>query len=62
MSKIGIECHIQLETKTKLFCGCPTSGKDIPNSRTCEICTGLPGSKPSLNKEAVNQALKVALD
>src|SRR3989344_926140 len=61
MSKIGIECHIQLETKTKLFCSCPTSGKDIPNSRTCEICAGFPGSKPTLNKEAVNQALKVAL-
>jgi len=61
MSKIGIECHIQLETKTKLFCSCPTSGKDIPNSRTCEICAGFPGSKPTLNKEAINQALKVAL-
>ena len=61
MVKIGIECHIQLETKTKLFCSCPASGKDIPNSRTCEICAGFPGSKPTLNKEAINQALKVAL-
>ena len=61
MTKIGLEIHIQLNTKTKVFCGCPTSGNESPNTRTCEICTGQPGSKPFLNQEAINKALKVAL-
>ncbi|MBI2499099.1 Asp-tRNA(Asn)/Glu-tRNA(Gln) amidotransferase subunit GatB [Candidatus Woesearchaeota archaeon] len=59
---IGLESHVQLENcKTKLFCSCPTSGSEIPNTRTCPTCLGLPGSKPSLNKEALTEALKVAL-
>jgi len=59
--KIGLEIHIQLNTKTKVFCGCPTSGNESPNTRTCEICTGQPGSKPCLNEEVLKKALKVAL-
>lgn len=59
--KIGLEVHCQLNTKTKIFCHCPTMGEDIPNSRTCQICLGHPGSKPLFNKEVMFQALKVAL-
>jgi len=58
---IGLEIHVQLETKTKLFCSCPNIyGKD-PNTVVCPVCLGLPGSLPVLNEEAVEQALKVAL-
>jgi aspartyl-tRNA(Asn)/glutamyl-tRNA(Gln) amidotransferase subunit B len=59
--KIGIEVHVQLNTKSKIFCSCPTTGSEEPNTRTCEICLGLPGSKPVLNKEALEQGIKVAL-
>lgn len=58
---IGLEVHCQLNTKSKIFCYCPTLGEDIPNSRTCQICLGHPGSKPVFNKEVMFQALKVAL-
>jgi len=61
---IGLECHVELNTNTKLFCGCPTkstSGKDIPNSRCCETCLGMPGSKPILNKKAVEYAIKLCM-
>lgn len=58
---IGLECHVELKTKTKLFCGCSRTGSDEPNSRTCEVCLGHPGSKPVLNKTAVDFALKLAL-
>tara|TARA_Y100000310_G_C20684113_1_gene817867 strand:- start:1010 stop:2380 length:1371 start_codon:yes stop_codon:yes gene_type:complete len=58
--KIGLEVHIQLNTKTKLFCGCRTDVKE-PNSAVCEICLGMPGSKPSLNIEAVKKGISLAL-
>src|SRR3989338_10672441 len=58
---IGMEVHVQLDTKTKLFCGCATQGSDEPNTRTCVTCLGMPGSKPRLNKKAVEYALKLAL-
>lgn len=58
---IGLEIHVELDTKTKLFCGCATSGNEEPNTRTCEVCLGMPGSKPVLNKKAVEYALKLAL-
>jgi aspartyl-tRNA(Asn)/glutamyl-tRNA(Gln) amidotransferase subunit B len=57
---IGLECHIQLNTESKLFCGCRTSAEQ-PNSSCCEVCLGFPGSKPVLNRKAVDFALKVAL-
>jgi aspartyl-tRNA(Asn)/glutamyl-tRNA(Gln) amidotransferase subunit B len=57
---IGLECHIQLATESKLFCGCPTTSTE-PNSSCCEICLGFPGSKPVLNKRALDFALKVAV-
>ena len=58
---IGLEVHIELNTKTKLFCGCPTKGNEEPNTRTCVVCLGHPGSKPVLNKKAVEFALKLCL-
>ncbi|MGM5482644.1 MAG: Asp-tRNA(Asn)/Glu-tRNA(Gln) amidotransferase subunit GatB [Nanobdellota archaeon] len=60
---IGLEIHVELDTNTKLFCGCSRKAKDNeePNTRICPICLGHPGSKPSLNKEAINHALKIAL-
>jgi aspartyl-tRNA(Asn)/glutamyl-tRNA(Gln) amidotransferase subunit B len=59
--KIGIEVHVQLNTESKLFCSCPTSGSDEPNSRTCEICIGMPGSKPVINESVIKKAIKVGL-
>jgi len=58
---IGLEIHAELATDTKLFCGCKTYGDDSPNSRTCEVCLGMPGSKPVLNKKAVDYALRLCL-
>ncbi|MEA2038071.1 MAG: Asp-tRNA(Asn)/Glu-tRNA(Gln) amidotransferase subunit GatB [Nanoarchaeota archaeon] len=60
---IGIECHVELATKSKLFCGCKRAGEDgeQPNTRCCEVCLGHPGSKPVLNKKAVEYAIKLAL-
>ncbi|MFH0868260.1 MAG: Asp-tRNA(Asn)/Glu-tRNA(Gln) amidotransferase subunit GatB [Candidatus Woesearchaeota archaeon] len=58
---IGLEVHVELDTDTKLFCGCPTKGSEEPNSRTCEVCLGQPGSKPVLNKKALDFALKLCL-
>ncbi|MCW4026501.1 MAG: Asp-tRNA(Asn)/Glu-tRNA(Gln) amidotransferase subunit GatB [Candidatus Bathyarchaeota archaeon] len=58
---IGLEIHIELNTRTKLFCGCERGVRDAPNSRTCEVCLGMPGSKPVLNKSAIDEALKLAL-
>ncbi|MFC1691107.1 Asp-tRNA(Asn)/Glu-tRNA(Gln) amidotransferase subunit GatB [Nanoarchaeota archaeon] len=58
---IGLEIHIELDTNTKIFCSCPTKGSTEPNSRTCEVCLGHPGSKPVLNKKVVDYGIKVAL-
>ncbi len=58
---VGLEVHLQLSTKTKAFCGCSTIFGQAPNSQTCPVCLGLPGSLPVLNKEAFLSAIKVAL-
>ncbi len=57
---IGLEIHVQLETDTKIFCGCSTNQDDAePNTYTCPVCLGLPGSLPVLNESAVEFAVKV---
>lgn len=58
---IGLEIHAQLNTSSKLFCGCRVSFGEEPNTNVCEVCLGLPGVLPVLNREAVNLALKMAL-
>ncbi|MFH1511699.1 MAG: Asp-tRNA(Asn)/Glu-tRNA(Gln) amidotransferase subunit GatB, partial [Candidatus Woesearchaeota archaeon] len=58
---IGMECHIELATQTKLFCGCKRTGEELPNTRTCPVCLGHPGSKPAVNKQAINYALRLCL-
>ncbi|HZU38303.1 MAG TPA: Asp-tRNA(Asn)/Glu-tRNA(Gln) amidotransferase subunit GatB [Gemmataceae bacterium] len=58
---IGLEVHVQLLTRTKLFCGCSTQFGLPPNSATCPICTGLPGVLPVMNRAAFDLALKAAL-
>jgi aspartyl-tRNA(Asn)/glutamyl-tRNA(Gln) amidotransferase subunit B len=58
---IGLEVHVQLKTATKIFCGCSTRFGDPPNSNTCPVCLGLPGSLPVLNKRALELALRASL-
>src|SRR5215813_9574358 len=58
---IGLEVHVQLLTKTKLFCGCSTQFGLPPNSATCPVCTGLPGTLPVMNRRAFELALRAAL-
>src|SRR5205807_10172545 len=58
---IGLEVHVQLLTKTKLFCGCHNRFGLPPNSATCPVCLGLPGSLPVMNREALRLARKAAL-
>jgi aspartyl-tRNA(Asn)/glutamyl-tRNA(Gln) amidotransferase subunit B len=57
---IGLEIHVQLSTKTKMFCGCALSFGDEPNSHTCPVCLGHPGTLPTMNEEAIHYALKIA--
>ena len=58
---IGLEIHAQLKTKSKIFCGCSTSFGSPPNTHTCPVCLGLPGSLPVLNKKVVEFSIKMGL-
>lgn len=58
---IGLEVHVELATKTKIFCSCSTEFGGAPNSHTCPVCTGMPGSLPVLNKQVVEYAMAVGL-
>ena len=57
---IGLEVHVQLATKTKIFCGCPTGFGAPPNSNVCPVCLALPGALPVLNRQAVELAIQAA--
>ena len=58
---IGLEVHVELATKTKIFCSCSTEFGGAPNTHTCPVCTGMPGSLPVLNRQVVDYALAIGL-
>ena len=58
---IGLEVHVELATKTKIFCGCSTAFGAAPNTHTCPVCTGMPGALPVLNKQVVEYAMAIGL-
>jgi aspartyl-tRNA(Asn)/glutamyl-tRNA(Gln) amidotransferase subunit B len=58
---IGLEIHVQLQTRTKMFCGCELSFGEPPNTRTCAVCLGLPGSLPVVNERAIHFGLMIGL-
>ena len=58
---IGLEVHVELATKTKIFCGCSTAFGGAPNTHTCPVCTGMPGSLPVLNKQVLEYAVAVGI-
>ncbi|MFQ5694470.1 MAG: Asp-tRNA(Asn)/Glu-tRNA(Gln) amidotransferase subunit GatB [Terriglobia bacterium] len=61
MAAIGLEVHVQLQTTSKIFCGCSTRFGDPPNTNVCAVCLGLPGALPVLNRQAVELAARAAL-
>jgi aspartyl-tRNA(Asn)/glutamyl-tRNA(Gln) amidotransferase subunit B len=58
---IGLEVHVELNTNTKMFCGCANQFGDVPNTNVCPICLGLPGSLPAVNKRAVESSISIGL-
>ncbi len=58
---IGLEVHVELKTKSKIFCSCPTDFGAAPNTQCCPICMGMPGTLPVLNREVVSYAIKAGL-
>lgn len=59
--RIGLETHVQLNTRSKMFCGCSTSPTERPNVNVCDVCLGFPGTKPRLNRAVIEKGIKVAL-
>ena len=60
MPKIGLQIHLHLNLKNKLFCNCEIDNNSKPNTNVCQICLGLPGSMPIINKQAITHALTLA--
>ena len=58
---LGLEVHVELNTATKMFCGCPTEFGAEPNTQICPTCLGLPGSLPVVNRSAVESAMRIGL-
>ena len=58
--KIGLECHVQLPTKSKMFCSCPTEECEFPNTHVCPTCLGMPGSRPVLNRQVLVYGIMIA--
>src|SRR5207248_2776319 len=58
---IGLECHIQLHTRSKMFCGCPAEFGAAPNANVCPVCLGLPGALPRTNRAAIDAAIRLGL-
>ena len=58
---IGLEVHVELNTNTKMFCGCANSFGDVPNTNVCPICIGLPGALPAVNRKAVESSISIGL-
>src|SRR5690606_37927744 len=58
---IGLEVHVELGTRTKMFCGCPTTFGAEPNTQVCPVCLGLPGSLPVANRAAIEATIRIGL-
>ncbi|MDN5727786.1 MAG: Asp-tRNA(Asn)/Glu-tRNA(Gln) amidotransferase GatCAB subunit B, partial [Propionibacteriales bacterium] len=58
---LGLEVHVELNTNSKMFCGCATAFGADPNTQTCPVCLGLPGSLPVVNGKAVESAIRIGL-
>jgi aspartyl-tRNA(Asn)/glutamyl-tRNA(Gln) amidotransferase subunit B len=58
---IGLEVHVELNTNTKMFCGCKNEFGNEPNTNVCPICIALPGALPAVNKTAVESSIKIGL-
>src|SRR3954469_3873288 len=58
---LGLEVHVELNTASKMFCGCPTEFGAEPNTQVCPVCLGLPGATPVVNRSAVESAIRIGL-